>query len=330
MTGTFSTLASMNFTAIDWGVVLLYFVLTTVLGARLAGKQATIRDFFLGGRKLPWYAVAGSIVATELSAMTFVAVPFVVFKPGGNFTYLQLGVFGALFARLIVAYVLIPAYYRREIYSPYEYMGNQLGGPVRSMTSALFMLGGILAQSSRVFLTAVVLELILGDSVFGPLEAATGISSLAWAIWTISLVAILWTLMGGITTVIWTDVILFLVFVIGAIVALLVVAAHLDGGFAEMFEVGLQADKLTFFDFSTDPTRAYTIWGAAIGATIGMVGVYGTDQLMAQRMFCCKDARDARLAVISSFAGQGVTLLVMLVGVGLFAYYAKHPLSGTD
>jgi len=324
----FPAVAAAGLTALDWGVVAAYLALTTILGARLAGKQSTIRDFFLGGRKLPWYAVSGSIVATELSAVTFVAVPFVVFKPGGDITYLQLGIFGALFARLIVAFVLVPAYYEREIYSPYEYMGQRLGLGVRRMTSALFSVGGILAQSPRVYLTAIVLELILGESVLGPLEQATGIPSLAWAVASIGIVAVGWTLMGGIATVIWTDVILFCVFVIGAIVALLTIADRLDGGFGEMLRAGYDAGKLRFIDASADPVKAYTIWTAVIANTWFSTGIYGTDQMMAQRMFCCPNEREAKLAVVSSYVGQFITVLVGLVGVGLFAFYQAHPLSG--
>ncbi len=167
-----------HFTWIDWMVVFGYLAITTVIGGALAGKQATIRDFFLGGRKLPWYAVSGSIIATEISALTFIGVPFVVFKDGGNFTYLQLGVFGSFFARIIVGFVLVPAYYKREIYSPYDYMGNQLGGSVRSVTTALFALGGILSQSARVYLTAVVLNLILRQPL-AQLADWTGIAPLA-------------------------------------------------------------------------------------------------------------------------------------------------------
>ena len=163
-----------HFTWIDWGIVVAYFVATTLIGGVLAGKQATIRDFFLGGRKLPWYAVSGSIIATEISALTFVSVPFVVFSPGGNFTYLQLGVFGSFFARVIVGYVLVPAYYQREIYSPYDYMGHRLGPSVRSAATVLFMIGGMLAQAARVFLTAVVLRVILHNEL-GALAKATGI-----------------------------------------------------------------------------------------------------------------------------------------------------------
>ncbi|HRX83484.1 MAG TPA: hypothetical protein P5572_00530, partial [Phycisphaerae bacterium] len=321
-----------HFTWIDWLVVVGYLAFTTVLGAKLAGRQATIRDFFLGGRKLPWYAVSGSIIATEISALTFVSVPSIVFKPGieGNFKYLQLGVIGSFLARVIVGYVLVPAYYKREIYSPYDYMGNQLGGRVRSMTSVLFSLGGILGQSARVYLTAEVLMVVLHDQLVG-LQAWSGMPALAWAIFFIGVVSVGWTLIGGITTVIWTDVLLFLVFLLGAVVALGTVAFHLDGGIAEMFRVGWAAKdsgpwgKFTFFDFSLDPARQYTIWTAAILSTWGGLGAYGTDQLLAQRMFCCKNERDARWAIISSTASQVVTLTVMLVGVGLYAYYKQPP-----
>lgn len=322
------TLATASFTRLDLAVVIGYLVFTTVLGARLAGKPATIRDFFLGGRKLPWYAVAGSTIATEISAVTFVSVPSVVYRDGGDFTYLQLGLLGALFARLIVAYVLVPAYYRREIYSPYDYMGNRLGPAVRSTASALFALGGILAQSARVYLTALVLDMLLGPPLLHAVAARTGIDSMVFSIWIIGAIAVLWTLMGGITTVIWTDVILFGVFVIGAITALVVVIQRLDGGFGELLEAGRAAGKFRLLDFDTDPTKAYTVWTAAIATTLGNVGIYGTDQLMAQRIFCCRDERAARIAVVASSASVLVTVLVMMVGVGLFAYYRAHPLSG--
>ncbi len=316
-----------HFTWIDWAVVFGYLAFTTVLGGVLAGKQASIRDFFLGGRKLPWYAVAGSIVATEISAVTFVSVPYVVFKPGGNLTYLQLGVFGSLLARLIIGYVLVPAYYKREIYSPYDYMGNQLGGRVRSMTTALFTLSGLLAQSSRVFLTAVVLELVLKQPL-STLQEATGIEPMTAAIWIIGLVAIVWTIMGGITTVIWTDVILFGCFLVGALVALGTVAWNLPGGLGDMLRVGWDAGKFQFIDIDVSPFKAYTIWTAVIASTWGGVGAYGTDQLMAQRMFCCRTPQQARTAIVMSWFGQVVTWTVSLVGIGLFAYYTRHPLVG--
>lgn len=333
---------SARFTWIDWLVVVGYLALTTWIGAAVAGRQATIRDFFLGGRKLPWYAVSGSIIATEISALTFVSVPWVVFQPGGNFTYLQLGVFGSFFARILVGYILVPAYYRREIYSPYDYMHNQLGGHVRDMTTALFALSGLLAQSARIYLTAEVVIVLLNDQLSW-LTARAGLDPLAWAILLIMAVSVVWTLIGGMTTVIWTDVVLFLAFAAGAVIALGAVVFSLDGGWPQLFHAGWQATqsgvpwaswgdprpsgpwgKFTFFDWSVDPTRDLTLWTAVIASTWGGLGAYGTDQLMAQRMFCCRNPREARWAIISSAVSQIVTITVALVGVGLFVYYQTH------
>jgi len=330
---------SAQFTWIDWSVVAGYFIFTTWLATALAGKQSTMRDFFLGGRKLPWYAVSGSIIATETSALTFVIVPFIVFNTGpeGNLKYLQLGLFGSIFARIIVGYLLVPAYYEREIYSPYDYMGNRLGNGVRSMTTVLFAVGGMLSQSARVYLTAEVLLVVLNDQLTW-LSDHVGLFPLGWAIVLIAIVAIVWTLIGGIATVIWTDVLLFLLFLAGAVIALFTVAANLDGGFREMIDVGWNArettpivgewGKFTFFDFSHSPTRAFTIWTAVIASTWGGIGPYGTDQLIVQRLFCCKGPKEARWAIIGSAAGQFVTATVALVGIGLFAYYRVHPLTG--
>lgn len=329
-----------GFGLVDWSIVVGYLVFSTWLGARMAGKQSTMRDFFLGGRKLPWYAVSGSIIATEISAMTFVVVPFIVFTKGGNFTYLSLGVFGTLLARFIVGYLLIPVYYEREIYSPYDYMGRKLGGRVRGMTTALFSLGGVLGQSARVYLTAVILEVILHDQ-FAWLTAHIGLSGLAWSIILIGVVAIAWTMIGGITTVIWTDLLLFILFLVGAISALIAIACALPGGFGELFSKGLHSadgsgdwGKFTFFNWEHGwpevLTEPYTMMAAVIAVTWASVHYLGTDQLFVQRMFCCRGVREARWALLSSFVGQVVTFTVALVGVGLYAYYLypEHALSG--
>lgn len=318
-----------SFSIWDWGVVIAYFALTTYIGHALAGKQATIRDFFLGGRKLPWYAVSGSIIATEISAVTFICVPFVVFNTGGNFTYLQLGVFGTVIARFIVGYVLVPAYYRKEIYSPYDYMGNQLGDVARSASTVLFSIGGVLGQSARVYLTALILNIVLKDQLDW-LSSASGISPLAWSVIFIGAVSVAWTLMGGISTVIWTDLMLFLVFVVGAIFAFFVICSKLDGGLSEVIRVGQEANKFQFWDLRTDWTVNYTLLTGVIASTWGGLGVYGTDQMIAQRMFCCKSERAARWAIITSSVSQLVTFTVLMVGAALFAYYQVHPLQGDD
>jgi Na+/proline symporter len=311
---------------LDWAVVAGVFLATSLVGV-FAGKRATIREFFLGGRKLSWWAVALSIVATEISALTLVSLPSVVYKPHGNFNYLQIIVFGSLIARFAVAWWLVPAYYEREIYSPYEYMEARLGRRAGAMATGFFALGGVLAQSARVYMTAVVLEVILHDEI-ARWSAMSGAPPLAIAVAIIGAFAIAWTYVGGISAVVWTDVILFVAFVAAAIAAIIVIVQNLDIGIARVWQVGIDAHKIDFFDFSTNPAKAYTFWAAAIASSWGGVGAYGIDQLMAQRIFCCKNAREARKAVLASSIAVLVTVLVSFIGVGLYAYYERHPLAG--
>jgi len=315
-----------GFTGLDWAIVGGVLLITTIIGERLAGKQASMRDFFLAGRRLPWPIVSASIVATEISAVTYISLPSVVAKPGGDITYLQLGLIGSFLARAIIGYVLVPAYYEREIYSPYDYMGARLGEGVRRMTTVLFSLGGVLGQSARVYLTAVVLQVLLHREL-GWVEAQLGLPPLVTAVAAIGIVAVVWTWIGGIAAVVWTDAILFLLFLVGIGVALVTVGQAVDGGLAAALADGAAAGKFRFFDFDTDPTKSYTFWAALIAATWGGVGSYGTDQLMAQRLFCCKDAAGARKAILASIVAMGVTFLCAVVGVGLWAYYREHPMS---
>ena len=315
-----------SFGALDWAVVVGLLLATTWVGHRAAGQQESLRDFFLGGRRLPWFAVAASIVATEISAVTFISLPSVVAKDGGNWTYLQIGLFGSLFARGLIAWFLVPAYYEREIFSPYDYMGRKLGEGVRRTATVLFSLGGILGQSARVYLTAVVLEVLLAEEL-SQAAAWTGIPPLVIAVAVITLVAMAWTLMGGIATVVWTDAILFLLFLLGIAAALWTVSGSVEGGLGAALELGWREGKTQLIDLRLDFAAPYTLLAAAVASTWGGVGFYGTDQLLAQRLLCCKDMRDARRAVLASYAAVLVTVLVAVVGVALWAHYREHAMS---
>jgi SSS family transporter len=313
-----------HFTPLDWGVLAAYLLLTTLLGVCLAGRPATIREFFLGGRRLPWYAVSGSIIATEISAVTFISAPAIVYAAGGDLTYLQLTL-GALLARVIIGLWFVPAFYEREIYSPYDYVGDRLGAPARTATTLLFMLGAVLGQSVRVLLTALILQEITGL----PLPVS---------IWIIGLVAVIWTLLGGITTVIWTDVIQFCVFVGALAAALVFIDLRVPGGWAGVIaaaasatdESGQPASKLRLWNLSFDPNVAFTLWAALIGNTLLCLNAYGTDQMIAQRMFCCRGPRQASLAILSSSVGLLVAVLAMMVGLGLYAFYQHQPLDAAS
>jgi len=296
----------------DWLVVAIYIAGTTLVGHQLKGRQKNTRDFFLGGRSMPWYAVSASTIATTISAVTFIGVPALVYADGGNFVYLQLAV-GGIIARILVARFLVPLYYEKEFYSPYEYMTDRLGAVVGRATAGLFFLGGILGQGVRVYATALVLELMTGWGM------TTSIAVIA-------MFAVLWTWMGGIAAVIWTDFVQFFVLIFGGIAALVYVSGSLPEGWTSLVDSGYQAGKFKTFDFSTDPRVAFTFWAALIAMPFQNVAVYGTDHLFVQRLLCCKNQREAQKAVLWSTVGELVPVLMLTVGVGLFVFYQHNAL----
>jgi len=307
-----------QFTAIDWSVIIVYMIFTTWLGHHLSGKQANIKDFFLGGKTLPWWSITGSMVATEISALTFIGVPGIVYGLEGDWTYLQWGI-GSIIARFAVGYWLVPFYYEKEIYSPYDFMGDRLGETIRKLVTGLFSIGAILGQSVRVVVTAIILNVVTG------LDAATCITI-------ICAFAVLWTFMGGMQTVIWTDVIQFVLFIAGGVLALVWLVNSL--GWDKIHELnqivvdGKEIDKTRIFDLTTpfqDPKVKFTLWVALIAMPFQNFAAFGVDQLNTQRMFCCGSAKDARKAICWSSIAILITLLMLAVGSGLFAWYAVNP-----
>jgi Na+/proline symporter len=185
---------------------------------------------------------------------------------------------------------------------------------VHRLTTVLFSVGAVLGQGVRVFTTALVLRVI------------TGID-LVTSIWIIGVVAVAWTLMGGITTVIWTDVVQFLVFVLGGVFALVTVITKVDGGLVQLVTEGAAAGKLRVLNATLDPAEAYTLWAGIFGSTFLTLASHGTDQMMAQRIFCCRGPREARKAIVWSSLGILITVLMLFLGVALHSYHGQHPLS---
>ena len=311
-----------HFTALDWLVLIGYLLLTTWVGHRLRGQQANIKDFFLAGRALPWPAVCGSIIATEISAVTFIGVPGAVFALTGNFTYLQWAI-GSILARCVVGLYFVRVFYERDIYSPYDYMAHRLGPGVKGLTTALFMIGSILGQSVRVLVPAMVLRTVT------PLGMTESIIVIA-------VFAVVWTLMGGMTTVIWTDVMQFFLFIGSGFVALFWMVSMLPDGWAQFFTQAGAAGKFEIFRWVPPATSEasflawmkdaeFTMWTALLAMPFQNLAAFGTDQLNARRMFCCRSSRDATKAVIFSSFGQIVTILMLMVGAALFVFYQQFP-----
>ncbi len=304
------------FEALDWIVLFGYLGLTTWVGHIMRGKQASMSDFFAGGRSLPWLAVSGSIIATEISGVTFIGVPGGVMAAQGDFTYLIWGL-GSIIGRVIVGKVFTKVFYEENIYSPYDYMGRRIKPQLKTLATVFFTIGSILAQSVRVLVAAL------------PLMIVTGLS-FEVCIFIIGVFAIGWTLMGGLRTVIWTDVMQFVLFTVGGLLTVFWIAGHLDGGIGQIFQQAGDAGKTEWlnFDMGISDAFKFTFWTAIIAVPFLNVGAFGVDQLNAQRMFCCKNAKEASKAIIWSSVGQGITYLMLVVGAALFVWYANHPPEG--
>ena len=304
------------FTNIDILVLVGYLVLTTVIGHRMGGKQATIKDFFAGGKSLPWWAVSGSIIATEISGVTFIGVPGGVMAAGGDFTYMLWGI-GSIIGRVIVGMVFVKVFYEDEIYSPYDYMGRRIKPQLKTLATIFFTVGSILGQSVRVLVAAL------------PLTVVTG-WSFDLCILVIGFFAIGWTLMGGMRTVIWTDVMQFMLFTIGGLITIFWIVGSLDGGWSQFWTQAGDSGKTKLWDgrFGFGPELKFTFWVAIFAVPFQNLTAFGVDQLNAQRMFCCKNAGDARKAIIWSSVGQGLTYLMLLVGAALFVFYLNNPQEG--
>jgi SSS family transporter len=302
---------------LDILVVVLYLAGVLAAGAVFSRRQQTTGQYFLGGRRVPWWAVSASIVATETSTITFVSVPGILFARGGDFRFLQL-VFGYLLGRIVISILLIPLYFRGELLTVYQVLQTRFGPSVRALAASLFVVMRTVADGVRLLLTALVLTAV--TIAFVPtMEAST---ALIGAILLLGLVMIAFTLMGGMEAVIWIEVAQLGIYLFGAAAAAIVLADQIPGGISAAIELGREHGKLGFFSFALDPTRSYTFWGGVIGGCFLTMSTHGTDQYLVQRYLCTEGPSHARRALLTS----GAVVLVqfagfLFIGLLLFAFY---------
>ncbi len=326
------TTADSGFQTIDWLVLAGYFALLLVSGLIINRKQSGTDDYFLAERRMPAWAVSISVTATALSAATFIGAPQQAYV--GDLTYLSSNI-GALLAVTIVAVFFIPAFYRHNVSTIYELLERRFGPTARLAASWMFMIGRIFASGARIFIAALPAALIL----FGTTEPR----HLIVAIVALVAVGIAYTLVGGIASVIWTDVIQTFVFVGAAVVAIGVLLHRIPIDLGEILGLLGTAgpdgtSKLTVFvpglDFSQpgwgfDPSQSYTILTAILGFTLLNMGAYGTDQDMAQRMLTCRSAlRGSLSAFCAILVSIPITMLFMLIGLLLFVFYQRPEVLG--
>ncbi|WP_299780754.1 hypothetical protein [uncultured Formosa sp.] len=305
--------ASSHFSTLNWVILIVFLLGTTLIGELVKNKDKGLDAFFKGGNNLPWWAVSLSLIATKTSVATFIAVPAFIFSMNGNLTYLQMTI-GFALGNVLFVFVLLKEYYEEGIFSPYDFIQNRLGIRVSQLSRAFFMIGATMSQGVRLLGTALVLSVITGqDTVV--------------CIVIIAVFAVVWSYIGGITTVVWTDAIQFVIFILGAFFALFYAIGDIPGGFGEMMNIADEKAKLVLFDLSLDPHKTYTLWVGVLGCTFFEFGSNAIDQVVTQRALCCKNLKEARKAVAFSVVGVATTWIMAFVGIGLVAYYNINPLS---
>lgn len=304
-----------GFGTLDLGVLVVYLVGVTAWGAWLGRGQTGGTDYFLGSRSLPWFAVMLSVVATETSTLTFLSVPGVSYA--GSLVFLQLTA-GYLVGRIVVSTFLLPAYYAGSLTTAYALLEERFGLGARRFTSAIFMVTRLLADSVRLFATAIPLALITGWPY--PLSIAV-----------IGVLTVVYTYYGGIKAVVWVDAVQMGLYLFGALVTIVAIQILVPSGWSTVLSSGAAAGKTQLLDWSLDPTVPYTVFAGLFGGAVFTMASHGTDQLIVQRLLTCSDQRAAQKALV----GSGVAvmlqfLLFLMVGLGLWTFYGGRQFERTD
>jgi SSS family solute:Na+ symporter len=290
----------------DFLIIALYLAGITLFGLRFRKKQRSLRDYFLAGRDIPWWAIALSIVAAETSTLTIISVPGIAYDT--NFTFLQL-VMGYVVGRVVISFVLLPHYFRGDLYTAYELIERRFGRGLRSLTAGLFLLTRAAAEGVRVYAVSIVVSIALGTGEVTSIAIITALT-------------VVYTFEGGLAAVIWTDVVQTAIYVGGTLVGLVTILHLVPGGWPAIHAAAAGAGKLQVFDFSWNFWIPYTFWAGVIGGAFLTTASHGTDQLIVQRLLAARGQKQSVMALLSS--GVWVFFqfaLFLIVGVMLWAYY---------
>lgn len=313
----------------DTIILVLSIGLVIWIGLRASRKTDSAEAFLLGDRSLPWWAILGSIVATETSTATVLSLPAIAFGPVGM-KFLQLA-FGYIVGRTIVVYFLLPLYFGGKLFSAYEVLDKRFGSHAKHAASLLFLVTRNIGDGLRLFLAAVVIWKLLGWE-------------LHWSAVAIGTITIFYTYFGGMRSIVWNDCIQLVIYMIGGIATVFVIAANIPGGWQEFWSFAGETGKTALFQFSP-PTlemegdastklsywgwllsEPYSIWAGLFGGAVLTLGTHGTDQMMVQRYLSARSQRDAgRAILLSGFVVLIQFALFLFIGVQLACFYSSQP-----
>src|ERR1700693_1871897 len=296
----------MGLNRLDLAIIALYLAGITLFGLRFRKKQRTLRDYFLADRNIPWWAIALSIVAAETSTLTIIGIPGLAYDT--DLTFLQV-VMGYVVGRAIISLVLLPHYFRGDLYTAYQLIERRFGKKLRSLTAGLFLVTRAAAEGVRVYAVSIVVAIALGTGE---------IASIA----IITVLTLIYTFEGGLAAVIWTDVVQTVIYVGGTLVGLWTILHLVPGGWSAIHAAAAGAGKLQVFDFTPSFWIPYTFWAGVIGGAFLTTASHGTDQLIVQRLLAARSQKQSVTALLSS----GVAILFqfalfLMVGIMLWAYY---------
>jgi solute:Na+ symporter, SSS family len=300
----------MSVGALDIAILVAYMAGMVLLGSWLGRGARDVAEYAVGGRDQAWWLILFSIIATETSAVTFLSIPGFAYER--DFTWIQIAL-GFVVGRFAVAFLLLPEYFRGTLFTSYEVLHRRFGGATKQTASVLFILTRSLADGLRLFLSALVLQEMTGISI-------------PWAVAALGITTVVYTYLGGMRAVLWTDLIQFVLYLAGALIALGAILARLPGGWDQLVGMGQAAGKFQAFDLTLDWSEPYGLWAGLIGGAFIALGSHGVDQLSVQRYLSARGLPEARRAVwMSGIVAVAQFALFLLIGVGLWSFYQLHP-----
>lgn len=308
----------MGLDRLDLLIIVFYLAGITAFGLQFRKKQRSLKDYFLADRNVPWWAIMLSIVAAETSTLTIISIPGVAYR--GDLTFLQV-VFGYVIGRFVIAGILIPHYFRGDLFTAYQLMERRFGTRLRSLTATLFLVTRAAAEGVRVFAVAIVVRIAIGAVLVGFSDFWRDFIAIA----IVTALTLIYTFEGGMAAVIWTDVVQMFIYVFGTIVGFVTLLHLVPGGWSTVSTMAGDAHKFRVFDFTPDFMKVYTFWAGVIGGAFLTTASHGTDQLIVQRLLAARSERQSKMALITSgFAVLFQFCMFLLVGVLLWVYYSAQ------
>src|SRR6185312_9317603 len=297
----------MRLDRLDLAIIAIYLVGITLFGLRFRKKQRSLRDYFLADRNIPWWAICLSIVAAETSTLTIISTPGLAYDT--NLMFLQL-VLGYAVGRIIISFLLLPHYFRGDLFTAYELIERRFGKRLRSLTAGLFLITRAAAEGVRVYAVSIVVAI-----AFGTGEVAS--------IAIITLLTLIYTFEGGLAAVIWTDVVQTFIYVGGTLVGVFTILHLVPGGWHAIHTLAISNDKFRMFDFSLHFWKPYTFWAGVIGGAFLTTASHGTDQLIVQRLLAARDLKQSVKALLSS-----AVVIFFQFALFLIVSHMPHGISG--